>query len=257
LSNGENNWFGGVGHVKSIVDIAVSADGEHLWSVGLDDKIRMNEVKSLTFSNEALSLGGMPVQIAASRKESNLAAVVLAQEKLVIVRAGKIASTLDIGFRPNCVAFSPDEKELAVGGNDMKIHLYSLTKDEPKAGKVLSGHVNRVLCLRYSPDGSLLVSSDSNRIIYIWKDGVIQNSTGWPFHNSAVSGISFSPSGKLLASCSIDQDILVWTDMKTFDSNCGKILLSHNIGVDHVEFVDESTLVSTGADRCVKIWKLK
>jgi len=192
--------------------------------------------------------------LATAHKDNALAAVALGQEKLVILRAGKIISTTALEFRPTSVAFSPDDGELAIGGSDNKVHVFSIGSDAVKLSKTLTGHLGRITSVVY--DGQFLVSSDANRAIYFWKNGELQNNTGWTFHNAVVSETSFNPSSTVLATCSQDQDILLWSDLSKFEHFYTRFPLAHHLGVDHVNWLNDETIISTGVDRCIKVWSV-
>jgi len=256
VETGAGRWFEGVGHGKSIVSAALTCDNQYLVSAGLDDKLRFNETKSCSFSADGIALGGQPVAVAASIKDPTLVAVILANEKLLIIRAGKTVATVDLGFKPISLAFNSIDTEIAVGGQDQKVHLFKLEKDTATAGNVLGEHTGKIMSVRYSSDGKFLVSTDSNRNIFFWNDGKVLNNTGWPFHNSQVTATALPPSCSRIATCSLDQDIIIWSDLKNFESKLQKISLAHPTGVDHVEFLDENILISSGNDRTIKIWKL-
>jgi len=254
---GSGKWLDGAGHSKGVAGVAVSCDGKYVWTAGLDDKFRFNDSKSAAYSSDAGDLGGQPLAIAAARKDASLAAAVMAQEKLIILRGKQVASKVDLGFRPTSLTFSADDKEIAVGGNDSKVYLFSLANDVATKKSVLSGnHLVKIVSLNYTPDGSYLVSTDANRFIYFWKGGKVANITGWTYHNAAVTDSSFDSTGARFATSSIDQDIIVWSDTKTFEALYYKIVLAHATGVDHVAFLDDKTLISSGTDRTVKIWAL-
>jgi len=152
------------------------------------------------------------------------------------------------------IAFNANDSELAIGGADCKVHLFAFGTDAAKATKVLDGHTARVTSVIY--DATQLVSTDANRAIYFWKNGEMQNNTGWTFHNGNVTQTAFNPSSTLLASCSQDQDILIWSDLVKFEHYYTRFTLSHHLGTDHVAFLDDNTVISTGVDRCIKIWNI-
>jgi len=238
---------------------AVAADGKHVWTVSLDgDKVRYNDAEKLLWDNPT-ALGGQPVALAAANKDPNLAVCALFQNKIVTLRSGKVVTPEAISYRPCCIAFSADDQFVAVGGEDKKVHIY---KVDTKAATLkesavyTGGHLGRVLTVRWSADSKFLVSADSSRMICIFDSaGKQQNSTSWTFHNASVTEVAWPASGSSqLATCSQDQDVLVWTDLKTFEHQMQRIQLAHPLGVDHVAFVDDNTLITSGADRAIRVW---
>jgi WD40 repeat protein len=258
-ANGSARWVDGQGHgAKAIVGVAVASDSSHVWTAGLDNRVQYLDTKSPSWSADGSDLGGAPVGIAAANKDASLAAVIL-PEKVVLVRGSKVAGKVDLSTRPQSVAFSSDDKELAVGFSDGKIRTYAVSSDNLKESKTLSEHRVRVMSLNYSPNGEYLMSTDADRYIYFWgRDGQVKNRSGWTFHNSSVNDTAFNSSTSKVITCSLDQDIIVWNDLKTLEHKYSKMVLTHPTGVSRVVLLaDDTTLVSQGLDRSIKVWTLK
>jgi len=258
LKAGSAEAFTGKGHGASISAIALTASTEFLGTVGLDDTLRVNTIKGLEFSGDAIALGGQPLAVVSGSKDSDLYVVGLAQQKLVVVRNGNAVSTLDVNYKPTALAFNPDDTELAVAG-DKKVHVYTVEKDTLKEVEKLEDvHRQSVTWVAYAPNGEFLASADSDRFIYIFNkgDGKVANS-GWRYHNGKVNAVAWSPSTTRVATASIDQNIIIWSDTKTFSTKAQYLIeRAHLGGVKFVRFLDDNTLVSTGDDRTVRIWDL-
>jgi len=98
------------------------------------------------------------------------------------------------------VAFSPDGKTLASGGDDYTIILWDVETRQP-IGKPLKGHTRNVTSVSFSPDGKTLASGSSDNTVILW-DVETGQPIGQPLkgHTDQVNSVAFSPDGKMLAS---------------------------------------------------------
>jgi WD40 repeat protein len=239
---------------------ALSADQKLLYVVGADDSLRALDCASMRFTDARTPMGGAPKCVTASKKDAGLVVVGVAQGKVQVVRNGNVVHTLAVSYAPLAVALSPDDSELAVAGDDRKIHVLNLAAN----GTLSEKPAPDVQCLSdfvtYSPDGHFLSVAERGRKIYILdrqKAFATVNEFLWEFHNAAVRSIAWKPSGTAVATCSLDQRIILWTDTVAFASEKKQVLeLAHAGGVSASAFLDDSTLVTCGNDVCLKTWAL-
>lgn len=114
------------------------------------------------------------------------------------------------GLPVNSLAFSPNGKILASGGDDCKIKLWDpYTGQEVKTLDENSDYIIHIIT--FSPDGKLLASGDDEGYIKIWdiETGKNENEDERK-HEKAITSLSFSPDGKTLVSGSKDKTIRIW-----------------------------------------------
>ena len=88
---------------------------------------------------------------------------------------GKNSRRVDVGVRPNVLAFSPDSKLLLWASyDDRLIHLMDAASGREL--RQLTGHKGWTLSLVFSPDGQRLVSSNADGTCLVWDFGRIVKS---------------------------------------------------------------------------------
>ena len=107
-----------------------------------------------------------------------------------------------------CVVFHPDNNILASGGNDNKIFLWDVAKQQQV--KSFVAHSVGVSDLVFSPDGKHLISAGMDKVIKVW------DCTTWKLyktlsgHGKQVLSLAISPDGQYLYSGGDDQKIIKW-----------------------------------------------
>ena len=96
-------------------------------------------------------------------------------------------------FRPGAVPL------LTAGGNDKTIRTWALGATGGKQVRSVIAHTAPVLAVRYSPDGALLASAGSDRVVKIWNADTwaevrtLDRQSDWP------QALAWSPDGRTLA----------------------------------------------------------
>lgn len=252
------------GHSDSVMALAFSPDGKTLASGSLDQRINVWDVVSgqlrrsfrhygpITSVN--FSLDGKLLASGSSPEYTETGAI-----KDSMIRIWDLASGSEFRALPGhsyavlSVAFSPDGKTLASGGddvNDRAIKLWDVAAGrELRTLKGLSGGVRSVA---FGPDGKTLAGGDGDHTIKLWDVVSGSELRALKGHTSGVNDVAFSPDGKTLVSCSADNTIKLWevasgSELRTFGG--------HSDQVTSVAFSpDASKLVSGSWDASLKVW---
>ncbi|KAH7442749.1 hypothetical protein KP509_03G102300 [Ceratopteris richardii] len=238
-------------HVKAMVAMA-----GNLFTCGLDNKLRMCPLPGETYGDSEM------VELKSQPKDLDVAlncphtAIMTSEAGVLLIQGSAVVSTNNLGFTATASAISPDGSEVIVGSQDGKLYIYSVKGDTLLQEAVVEGHRGPVTTVRYSPNGSMFASGDSNREAFVW-DGVSHEvkMKNMVYHTAKITCLAWSPDNLKVATGSVDTNIFVYNLEKPVSA---KIMIkgAHLGGVNGVIFKDESTLISAGDDACVRVWKL-
>ena len=243
------------GHTDLVWCVVFSPDGKTLASDSRDSTIRLWNVIT----------GEQKYRLIKDTKSANMLSFTPDGETLVSVSwenkitlwnssTGEEKKTFPM--HPDCspagVAFSPDGKTLAIGGDDNgTIYLYDLETGERKM--TLTGHGDHVDNLAFSLDGkTLATSSHYDETIRLWDAHTGEHKLTLTEHARYVRGLAFSPDGKTLASGSGDGTIRFW------DARTGKarnMFTGHSQDVLSVAFNPTGDFIASGSTNgIIRLW---
>jgi WD40 repeat protein len=237
-------------HSGKVVGIAIHND--EVISAGWDDTLRFGSLVSNAYNSE-IALNGQPVALACSPIKG-LIVVATNSEVALILGQVKVGTLSGHGYTATCVALYGTE-EVAIGGDDNKTHVYSITGNVFTAVATLETR-SPVSSVAYSAAGDALAVGDAGRQVELWERGSWENRIRgkWVFHTSKITTLSWSPNGAFLASGSVDESIIIWNVAKP---SAKKIIsFTHTGGVSGLAWGSDDSLVSAGADHCVASWKV-
>lgn len=259
----------------SIRQIAFSPDGSKLATIGggVDPLVKIWDVSTgiQLFSLEGSTWGLHCVAFSPDGKKiaaggglntgSNLSIQTeifiwdLESKKLIRLLNGHIGTV-------RAIAFSPDGKTLASGGDDENMaKIWDL-----ESGRVINSlkeHLNNVYSIAFSPDGKLIATGEGDMILgnknastlRVWNAENGQVVFSMSGHEDDILGVAFAPDGNKLATVSVDTTIRIWEMTNTQNPI---VLKGHTGIIKTLCFSSNGKYLATGSDdKLTIIWDME
>ena len=150
------------------------------------------------------------------------------------------------------LAFSPDGKTLVTGLFDHTVQLWRVS--DAQLLKTFTGHTNWVWSVAFSPDGQSFASASNDGSIRIWP---VNGETASLVINQGAQSIrtvAFSPDGQLVAAGLSNGDIHLW---RTSDGSLVRTMTGHTDWVRCLTFSPDGKLLATGGfDKTIRLWNV-
>jgi len=248
--NGDSVIIGGSKpHKNAVVDLYVSTDG-NIYSAAKDDRLLVQSSDDVVAD---VKLGGQPQGMDSN---GDGVAVVGTSKCIDVVSQGKLSSSIKTSWKNTCVAFSPDKTTVAIGSDDNKVRIYSLSGNSLKEIHTITGHKNALVSLAFSGDGAHLAAADKHQDIIVYSTSDWSKvMSGWCFHTSLILTMAWAPDNFHLASGSRDQNIIIWN----LKQKTNRIVIprAHIEGVQALYWANSSSILSSGSDGTVKAWDIE
>ena len=243
-------------HIDQVYTVAFSPNGKLLASSGLDSRLRLWDAGT---GHHITTLRGGGYTVAFSPNGKLLANAyggdgIAGTIGLWDPHTGELRDVLGPYHGSlSCVAFSPDGKTLASGGQDSEIILWDIPTAQHRLS-LTTQHTGAIYSIAFSPDGKTLASGSQDQTLRLWdpNTGEQRATLRYPGY---VTSVAFSPDETLLAigsSTWINNQIQL-LDTKTLQPR--ETLMGHTEEIAALAFSpDGSTLASASCDGTILLW---
>jgi len=256
------------GHTGSVRAVAFTSDGYTLASGAEDYTVRLWNVRTYEPQREPLRVSYGHLLCIALSPDDQFVAVGFHQGQGSyhkpgdhwgqVIRIWNVSTGQEIGapLKTGCVvadlAFAPDG--LCLASTDTHGVRFWDWKTGQDAAPALSGHIDSVEALSYSPDGLYIASAAVDRTIRIW--GAEHSQTvveQLPSHKGNVNSVAVSADGSLIVSGSVDKTVRVWNS-QTAEPTLPPLISHMDVVLCVAISADDQFIASGSTDNTVRLW---
>lgn len=186
-----------------LLAMASPQDGVELWDLALGEQFQRRSVGPIPYAGDiCLSPDGRRLAILGEQKPRAI-------EVFRMSDGAKVFTLPAPETALGRLCFSPDGSQLAFS-SDQNVLRWSLETNLLEKSSAVSSHGGGIKDLAYSPDGALLASCGSDRLIKLWNPRSGNLVADLSSHLDAVQSLAFSPDGRTLFSADFGGVLKLW-----------------------------------------------
>jgi hypothetical protein len=241
---------------------AACAVGQDRYAVGVLGEVHLKEVQSERVVWKATGLSGKVNSLRAS-PDGRWVVVgsgvtgLGGQAVLLDARNGNVVRQF-LGHNDSvyCASVTADGRFLATGSYDRNVILWDT--ETGQAVREFAGHNGAIYDLDFDSTGTILATASADQTIKLWRvsDGMRLDTLGQPEGEQRC--VRISPDDRYVVGAGADRQIRKWQLVSRERADINPMLVAryaHESDVLQLAFVDAKRLISTSADRSVKLWE--
>lgn len=196
-------------HVKPVVSIDISADGEHMASGSEDSTVRVWNVQTGEESSRFEFDDGLPSAVAFEPESRNL--LVAGSDGMVrfydFLSGREVTQMEAHAGRIWDIAVAPNKRIFLTGGADRTAKLWTV---RTKSVRSVCQHDDVVLTVAFSNDSTRFLTGSEDGTVRLWDTSSGKELHRFTGHLGGIWSVKFSPDGVFAASASNDATIRFW-----------------------------------------------
>ncbi|KAG5513737.1 hypothetical protein PMAC_000775 [Pneumocystis sp. 'macacae'] len=257
-------WDVSTGFAKSLKDgsthtnqvIQIHSFHSKMLSIGMDDTLRTLDTTLLIYEGDPIQTGSLPKGITYIQEKNDFKIIVTVSNIQVFENNKKIILN-ETPFQPSSIDRNKINYEFSIGAENGNIYFFEFNPKQKNITETNKITLNRyaVTSLAYSPNGKYLAAGDGSGKIILYDANTKQIITNlWGFHVGKITSISWDPASTHICSASLDTHLYIYS-VSTPDKHL-VVKNAHLGGVSSVVWLSNNQVLSTGADACVKQWRV-
>ena len=196
-----------LGHTNWVMGVTFSPDGQTIVSGGYDKTLRVWNYDSGALV-KTIDTTAAVRSVAFSFDGQFLAAGCVDCVRIWNSSDWTLSTTLDENHGPaNVVAFSPNGRWFASGGDDGNIRLWD--RSQWNESKLLIAHPYLVTGLLFSDQGTVLLSCAGDGKVLVWNPATQELRKVFRQHDAGVAGVVLLPESRAFITASLDRSIKI------------------------------------------------
>jgi len=246
-------------HKNQVQTIKYDSVSNSLITCGLDDTVKFVDVSELKYSKE-LKLDSQPQGL---DSDMNGFTVVACINKLVLIKNREIVASFNLNYEATSVTIAHTKNQVAVGGKDNKVHIYTIENNQFKEGQTLAER-DFITALRYSHNDDYLAVADNTKNVKCYKLETVSSTQFnysditrdlWQHAAGRITNLAWSPDSNYLAASSVDTHCFIYSPSKVMSFI--QIKNAHPLNpLSSCAWLNNDHLVTSSQDCCLRKWKL-